>query len=65
MHSKIQKKIKKESGVNIEIIEGSEEAKLILSTFFLMEFDQKDPFLVIDVGGGSTEISIFKKGEKV
>jgi exopolyphosphatase / guanosine-5'-triphosphate,3'-diphosphate pyrophosphatase len=61
----IQKKIKKESGVNIEIIEGSEEAKLILSTFFLMEFDQKDPFLVIDVGGGSTEISIFKKGEKV
>lgn len=61
----VQKKIKKETGVNIEIIEGSEEAKLILSTFFLMEFDQKDPFVVIDVGGGSTEISIFKKGEKV
>lgn len=61
----IQKLIKKETGVNIEVIEGSEEAKLILSTFFLLEFDEKDPFLVIDVGGGSTEISIFKKGEKV
>lgn len=61
----IQKRIKKETGVNIEVIEGSEEAKLILSTFFLLEFDEKDPFLVIDVGGGSTEISIFKKGEKV
>lgn len=60
----IQKLIKKETGVNIEVIEGAEEAELILSTFFLLEFDQKDPFLVIDVGGGSTEISIFKKGEK-
>jgi exopolyphosphatase/guanosine-5'-triphosphate,3'-diphosphate pyrophosphatase len=61
----IQKRILEKTGVNIEIIEGSEEAELILSTFFLLEFDQKDPFLVIDVGGGSTEISIFKKGEKV
>ncbi|MEO9532192.1 MAG: exopolyphosphatase [Crocinitomicaceae bacterium] len=61
----IQERIKEKTGVNIEIIKGSEEAKLILSTFFLLEFDQKNPFLVIDVGGGSTEISIFKKGEKV
>ena len=61
----IKKLIKKETGVNIEIIEGSEEAKLILSTFFLLDFDRKNPFVVIDVGGGSTEISIFKKGEKV
>lgn len=61
----IKKRIKKETGVNIEIIEGSEEAKLILSTFFLLDFDSKTPFVVIDVGGGSTEISIFKKGEKV
>ena len=61
----IKKLIKKETGVNIEIIEGAEEAKLILSTFFLLEFDSKTPFVVIDVGGGSTEISIFKKGERV
>ncbi|MCB9225177.1 MAG: exopolyphosphatase [Crocinitomicaceae bacterium] len=61
----IQKRIKKETGVDIEIINGAEEAKLILSTFFLLEEDTKSPFVVIDVGGGSTEISIFKKGEKV
>lgn len=61
----IKKRIKNQTGVNIEIINGAEEAELILSTFFLLEFDQKDPFLVIDVGGGSTEISIFKRGEKV
>ena len=61
----IQKQIKEEVGVDIEIIEGSEEAEIILSTFFLLNFDNKDPFLVIDVGGGSTEISIFKSGEKL
>src|SRR5690606_21693816 len=33
----VKKLIKKETGVNIEIIEGSEEAKLILSTFFLLD----------------------------
>ena len=61
----IKKLIKKETGVDIEIIGGAEEAELILSTFFLLDSNIKNPFVVIDVGGGSTEISIFKKGEKV
>ena len=56
--------IARETGVNIEIIKGQEEAELIFSTFLLLEHDMKDPFIVIDVGGGSTEISIFSKGEK-
>lgn len=61
----VRKLIKKEAGVSIEIINGAEEARLILSTFFLLDSQQKTPFVVIDVGGGSTEISIFRKGEKV
>jgi len=56
--------IQKETGVTIEIIRGQEEAELIFSTFTLFEFDMSDPFIVIDVGGGSTEITIFSKGEK-
>ncbi|MBK6527508.1 MAG: exopolyphosphatase [Crocinitomicaceae bacterium] len=56
--------IQAETGVNIEIIKGQEEAELIFSTFLLLEHDMKDPFIVIDVGGGSTEISIFSKSEK-
>jgi exopolyphosphatase/guanosine-5'-triphosphate,3'-diphosphate pyrophosphatase len=60
----VRDQIEKYSGVNIEIIKGQEEAELIFSTFLLLEHDQKDPFIVIDVGGGSTEISIFSKGEK-
>ncbi|MEX1001797.1 MAG: exopolyphosphatase [Crocinitomicaceae bacterium] len=61
----VRKLIKKQTGVNIEIINGSEEARIILSTFFLLDAKQKTPFVVIDVGGGSTEISIFREGEKV
>jgi exopolyphosphatase / guanosine-5'-triphosphate,3'-diphosphate pyrophosphatase len=56
--------IQRETGVNIEIIKGQEEAELIFSTFLLLEHDMNDPFIVIDVGGGSTEISIFSKSEK-
>lgn len=58
----VQEMILKETGVNIEIIAGAEEAKLILSTFFLMNIDKDIPFIVIDVGGGSTEVSVFENG---
>lgn len=58
----VQQMILEETGVDIEIIAGSEEAKLILSTFFLMGVDKTTPFMVIDVGGGSTEVSVFENG---
>lgn len=61
----VKKKIKEETGVNIEIIHGEEEANIIFSTFFLLAFDKSFPFLVIDVGGGSTEVSVFEEGKKI
>lgn len=62
---KIVKTILKETGIKIEIISGEEEARLIFGTFFLLDFDKTTPFIVIDVGGGSTEISVFEHGERV
>ena len=62
---KVQKRIRKETGVNIEIIDGEEEANIIFSTFLLIAFDKSVPFIVVDVGGGSTEISVFEKGSKI
>jgi exopolyphosphatase/guanosine-5'-triphosphate,3'-diphosphate pyrophosphatase len=59
----VKNTIKEDTGVDIEIIDGSEEASLIFSTFFLLDFEKNKPFLVIDVGGGSTEITIFKNGK--
>lgn len=59
---KIRAKIYKDTGIDIEIISGDEEANLIFSTFFLLDIDKTKPFLVVDVGGGSTEITLFQDG---
>jgi exopolyphosphatase / guanosine-5'-triphosphate,3'-diphosphate pyrophosphatase len=57
--------IKEFTNVEIEVISGDEEARLIFGTFFLLDFDKRTPFIVIDVGGGSTEISVFENGKKI
>ena len=55
--------IQQQTGINIEVIDGKEEARLVLSNDFLRKLveDTRD-FYYVDVGGGSTEITIFKKG---
>ena len=63
--SQIVMDIKSATGIDLKIITGAEEANVILSTFMLFDLDHGHPFVVIDVGGGSTEINIFKNGEKV
>lgn len=59
------KKIKEETGVSIEIIEGEQEAELIYNTHIAEKIDKKGTFLYVDVGGGSTELNLFSKGKKV
>jgi exopolyphosphatase/guanosine-5'-triphosphate,3'-diphosphate pyrophosphatase len=61
----IQALIEKETGVNLEIISGDVESDLIFGNFFLLDFDKTIPFVVIDVGGGSTEVNVFEGGERV
>ena len=60
--SSIIQKIKRKTGIDLKIISGKEEAKTILKAFELLEFNKQDPFIVIDVGGGSTEINIYEDG---
>jgi len=63
--NKIIQKIKNKTDVEIEVISGQEEADLIFGTFLLLDFDKLNPFIVVDVGGGSTEISVFESGQKI
>lgn len=58
-------KIKKKTKIEIEIIDGDTEAKLILETHVTDKLDPTGTYLYIDVGGGSTELSIFSKGEQI
>lgn len=51
----------KEVGIDLQIVDGDQEAKVIYSNQFEKKFDNVETFLYIDVGGGSTELSIFHK----
>ncbi len=57
--------VKAKTGVEIEVITGDEEARLIFGTFALLDIAKEKPYLVIDVGGGSTEINVFEHGKRV
>ena len=63
--SQIVEDIKHGYGIDLEIISGEEEANLILGTFMLLDIAKGQPFVVIDVGGGSTEINIYKGNQKI
>ena len=57
-------KVKKATGLNINLITGLKEAKIIAKGNLLSKLDYNKTYLYVDVGGGSTEYSILKKGEK-
>ncbi len=51
-------KVKME-GVDLQIIDGSREAKIIYSSHIQQQLENKKAYLYIDVGGGSTELTMF------
>ena len=61
----IVKRVKEETGIDIELISGDEEASLIFENHIAEKLDQSYSFLYMDVGGGSTELTLFKKGKKI
>jgi exopolyphosphatase/guanosine-5'-triphosphate,3'-diphosphate pyrophosphatase len=58
-------KVKKKTNITIEIIDGDTEAKLILETHVTDMLNPKGTYLYIDVGGGSTELSIIANGKPI
>ncbi|MDL2261201.1 exopolyphosphatase [Methanimicrococcus sp. OttesenSCG-928-J09] len=61
---KIVKQIKKKTGIDLQIIDGKKEAKLIYANHIEKNFDPRYSYLYIDVGGGSTEITFVGNGER-
>lgn len=56
------KTVKEKTGIGIEIIGGEEEATLISKSGLSKAVTQQGNFLFVDVGGGSTELSLFING---
>jgi len=63
--SDIIRKIKMETGLNIEVITGEFEASLIYENHIAETMDTDHSYLYIDVGGGSTELTFFAEGKLV
>lgn len=55
--------IKKETGLDVEVISGEMEANLVYENHIAENMDKEHSYMYIDVGGGSTEVSIFGNGK--
>lgn len=60
-HKELVEEVRKQTGIQIDVIGGREEAELI--SFDLIngiDVSESDVFLYVDVGGGSTELNLLK-----
>ena len=59
------KKILRDTGIRIEIIDGQEEARMIYNNHIECLEDRTGNYIYVDVGGGSTEINLLTNGTLV
>lgn len=58
-------RILSETGIDIQIIDGKKEAAIIASTDLKALIEQDKSYLYVDVGGGSTEFTVFSNGRLI
>lgn len=63
--ARILERIRKETGFNVRMIDGVQEANIIRQTNILGFDRPSDMTLYVDVGGGSTDVSMINRGEVV
>jgi exopolyphosphatase/guanosine-5'-triphosphate,3'-diphosphate pyrophosphatase len=57
--------VAKDTGINIEIIDGEHEAAIIAATDLHTLIKDDKTYLYVDVGGGSTEFTLFSDGKTI
>jgi exopolyphosphatase / guanosine-5'-triphosphate,3'-diphosphate pyrophosphatase len=57
--------VKSETGIEIKIISGQEEASLIYENHIADNMNASESYLYIDVGGGSTELTFFSDSKLI
>jgi exopolyphosphatase/guanosine-5'-triphosphate,3'-diphosphate pyrophosphatase len=63
--AEVVKQIKEEADINLQIVQGQVEARIIYASHAEQNIDKTKNYLYIDVGGGSTELSLFVAGALV
>ncbi|WP_416442826.1 Ppx/GppA phosphatase family protein [Leeuwenhoekiella sp. A16] len=63
--AEVVKLVKKKTGVKIEIIDGNDEAAIIANTDIRSLIESEKTYLYVDVGGGSTEFTLYSDGAVV
>jgi len=58
-------RVKNEASVNLEIVHGQKEANIIYASHIEQNLEKNKNYLYIDVGGGSTELSVFSQGQMI
>lgn len=53
----------KEAGINVSVIDGQTEAAIIFANHIAESVDSSGSYLYIDVGGGSTELTLFSNNK--
>lgn len=61
----IIRKVKLETGIEIKVISGDEEASFIYENHIAENMTSEESYLYIDVGGGSTELTFFSDGKLI
>ncbi len=61
----IVQRVKYEAGIDLEIVHGQKEANIIYASHIEQSLERNKNYLYIDVGGGSTELSVFSDGKMI
>jgi len=63
--AELVKAIFQETGLQIDIITGKEEAAIIYDTHMMESEPEGETRLYVDVGGGSTELTMYSEGKRI
>jgi len=61
----IIKRIRVEAKLNVEVIDGKTEASIIYSNHAADQIDKGGSYMYVDIGGGSTELTLISKGKTI
>jgi exopolyphosphatase/guanosine-5'-triphosphate,3'-diphosphate pyrophosphatase len=61
--SDVVAQVKQQADIDLEIVQGQKEAKIIYASHAEQTIDKTKNYLYVDVGGGSTELSLFSEGK--